>query len=212
MEAPHTQDRPSRNGVRTRGGGRRILFAGAGILASGLISAPAAAAGFYIQEQSVRGAGRAYSGEAADVGVQSIWWNPAAIARLHRAQAYAGAQAIWIEAQVNDAGSTIHRPGQAQASVGGEAHQSNPLQAGLVPSAGAAYPVGDRAVVGISVTSPFNSTNKYAGRCAGLDTARGRAARPYAHPGRQSQHPRAGRRPLAPWARREPAGLRQDER
>ena len=164
MEAPRKQDRPTHDSARAQGAARRILVAGAGILAGGLIGTPAGAAGFYIQEQSVRGAGRAYSGEAADVGVQSIWWNPAAIARLQRPQAYTGAQAIWVDAEVNDAGSTIHRPGQAEAPVGGEAQQSNPLQAGLVPSAGAAYPIGGRAVVGISVTSPFNFTNKYADR------------------------------------------------
>jgi long-chain fatty acid transport protein len=162
MEAPK-QDRRARIRVRPQAA-RRILAAGAGLLAGGWLAAPAGAAGFYIQEQSVRGAGRAYSGEAADAGVQSIWWNPAAIARLHRAQTYAGGQAIWVDAQVNDAGSTIHRPGQAAAPVGGAAHQSNPLQAGLAPSAGAAFPVGKRAVIGISVTSPFNFTNKYGDR------------------------------------------------
>ena len=163
MAAPHTQDRRTPAGVRSRAVARRILLAGAGVLAGGLIGTPAGAAGFYIQEQSVRGAGRAYSGEAADVGVQSIWWNPAAIARLNRAQAYVGGQAIWVDAQVDDAGSTIHRPAQAVAPVGGQAHQSDPLQAGLVPSAGLAYPVGDRAVVGVSLTAPFDFTNTYTG-------------------------------------------------
>src|SRR3954469_20776767 len=37
------------------------------------------AAGFYLQEQSVRGWGRANSGEVADQGPASLWWNPAAI-------------------------------------------------------------------------------------------------------------------------------------
>ena len=35
---------------------------------------------FYLQAQSARGAGRAFSGEAADTGAASLWWNPAAIA------------------------------------------------------------------------------------------------------------------------------------
>ncbi|WP_372785981.1 OmpP1/FadL family transporter [Phenylobacterium sp.] len=130
--------------------------------AGGLAAAPAGAAGFYIQEQSSLGAGRAYSGEAAETGVASIWWNPAAIARLRHPQAYAGAQAILVEAQVNDAGSTIQRPGQAVAPVGGEPGQFNPLQAGIAPSGAVAYPLGDRVVIGLSVTSPFNFTNKYA--------------------------------------------------
>ena len=40
---------------------------------------------FYLQEQSARGAGRAFSGEAADTGADSLWWNPASIAGIdHR--------------------------------------------------------------------------------------------------------------------------------
>ena len=48
------------------------------------VAAPAFAGSFYLQEQSVRGAGRAFSGEAADRGVGSLWWNPASIARSGR--------------------------------------------------------------------------------------------------------------------------------
>jgi long-chain fatty acid transport protein len=135
---------------------------GASLLAGGLSALPASAAGFYIQEQSSLGAGRAYSGEAADSGVQSIWWNPAAIARLRHPQAYIGGQAILVDAQVNDRGSTIQRPGQAVAPVGGEPSQFKPLQAGIVPSGAVAYPLGDRLAIGLSITSPFNFTNKYA--------------------------------------------------
>jgi long-chain fatty acid transport protein len=140
---------------------RRAAIFGAGLGAGGLIATAASAAGFYIQEQSARGAGRAYSGEAADAGVESIWWNPAAIARLRAPQAYVGGQAIVVDAAVEDTGSTLRRPGQATAPVGGQPRQSKSLQPGVAPSAGAAYPVGDRFVIGASVTSPFNFTNKY---------------------------------------------------
>jgi len=136
---------------------------GAGLGVSGLTATPARAAGFYIQEQSARGAGRAYSGEAADAGVESIWWNPAAIARLRTPQAYVGGQAILVDAQVDDAGSTLQRPGRPLASVGGQARQSKPLQPGVAPSGGVAYPLGERFAVGLSVTAPFNFTNKYGG-------------------------------------------------
>ena len=43
-------------------------------------SGAAHASAFYLQEQSVKGAGRAFSGEVADQGPESLWWNPAAIA------------------------------------------------------------------------------------------------------------------------------------
>ena len=48
------------------------------------LATQAHASGFYLQEQSVRGTGRAYSGEVADQGPASLWWNPAAIARSPR--------------------------------------------------------------------------------------------------------------------------------
>jgi len=140
--------------------GRRVRL-GAGVLAGALTAASAHAAGFYLQEQSARGAGRAYSGEAADAGIQSAWWNPAAIARLQGPEAYVGGEAILVAADVDDAGSTIQRPGQPSAAVGGQLGQSNPLQPGLAPSAGAAYPLSERVAIGVSVTAPFDFTNKY---------------------------------------------------
>jgi len=163
MDMPQMQLHAPRRRAGIFAAASRIAL-GASVLGGGLAAAmPAGAAGFYIQEQSSRGAGRAYSGEAADTGVQSIWWNPAAIARVLRPQAYVGGQAIFVDARVDDAGSTIRRPGQAVAPVGGELRQSDPLQPGVAPSAGAAYPIGHRVVVGLSFTSPFNFTNKYEG-------------------------------------------------
>ncbi|WP_233244627.1 outer membrane protein transport protein, partial [Caulobacter sp. HMWF009] len=53
----------------------------AGVAFGVLVAATqASASAFYLQEQSVRGSGRAYSGEVADRGAASLWWNPAAIA------------------------------------------------------------------------------------------------------------------------------------
>jgi len=163
MDVPQILTRAPRRRMKVWAVASRVAL-GAGVLGGGLAAAvPAGAAGFYIQEQSSRGAGRAYSGESADTGVQSIWWNPAAIARLRAPQAYVGGQAILVHARVDDTGSTIQRPGQPVAPVGGQARQSDPLQPGVAPSAAAAYPLGDRLVVGISITSPFNFTNKYEG-------------------------------------------------
>ena len=77
---------------------RTLLFAtSAAALA---MAGPAHAAGFYLQEQSVKGAGRAYSGEVADQGVSSLWWNPAAIARSGR-EAYVGVHAVFVDATVD---------------------------------------------------------------------------------------------------------------
>ena len=49
---------------------------------------------FYLQEQSARGAGRAFSGEVADTGPQSLWWNPASIAGMEHGEAAINASGI----------------------------------------------------------------------------------------------------------------------
>ena len=77
-------------------------------------ASPALAGGFYLQEQSVRGAARAYSGEVSDTGVQSLWWNPAAIARSPR-QAYVAAHGVLVDADVTDSGSTVTYQGDHRA-------------------------------------------------------------------------------------------------
>src|SRR5919199_1657852 len=61
------------------GAERALLLFGTALGAGLTAAAPADAAGFYLQEQSVRGWGRANSGEVADRGPDSLWWNPAAI-------------------------------------------------------------------------------------------------------------------------------------
>ncbi len=128
--------------------------------------APAYASGFYLQEQSTRGLGRAYSGETADTGVQSVWWNPAAIARSER-EVYLGAHGILVESEVRDAGSTITRPvppAGLTTPVGGEPTAYAPILNGLVPNFAAAMPVSDRITLGLSVAAPYNFTTKYSNR------------------------------------------------
>lgn len=125
-------------------------------------AAPAAAGAFYIQEQSVKGLGRAYSGEGADVGAASLWWNPAAIAGITgRGEFYGGLHTILVDGSVNDLGSTITRPGQPTTGVGGYDRQGKPVQTGLVPNLAGAYRLTDRLVLGLAVTAPYNFTSKY---------------------------------------------------
>jgi long-chain fatty acid transport protein len=134
-----------------------IVLAGALGLAA---AAPAQAGGFYLQEQSVRGTGRAYSGEVADQGVASLWWNPAAIARSPR-EAYVGAHAIFVDAEVANRGSTITYPGGTTAPVGGEPRAFNPIQDGVAPNLAIATPIGDRFAIGLSLAAPYNFTTEY---------------------------------------------------
>jgi long-chain fatty acid transport protein len=131
--------------------------------AAGLVltaGGPARAAGFYLQEQSVRGWGRANSGEVADQGPASLWWNPAAIGNGGSGVSF-GATAIFPSGRVSDQGTLIHRPGQPLAPVGGLSELRDPIQRGVAPNAAAALALGHSLSVGIVVASPFSFTSDY---------------------------------------------------
>lgn len=136
----------------------------AGAASTALIGASTAAqaAGFLVQEQSARAVGRAFSGEAADSGPASLWWNPASIMGMEsRGEIYVGAHAIDVNADVINTGTTIRRPGQAVAPVGGSGAQANPIDFGFVPNMNAAFKLNDRVAVGLAVNTPFNFTTRY---------------------------------------------------
>ena len=140
---------------------RRLAAASTLALAAAAVAGPACASAFYIQEQSVKGLGRAYSGEAADNGPDSLFWTPAAIAEMDLGlQTYMGLQAVNVQASVDDRGSTLTRGGVAE-PVGGEPYASKPVLFGVVPNSAAAWRLNDRIAVGLAITAPFNFTSKY---------------------------------------------------
>jgi long-chain fatty acid transport protein len=136
-----------------------LLFGTAGVLVL-TAAAPAHAAGFYLQEQSVRGWGRANSGEVADQGPASLWWNPAAIGDGQTGLSF-GATAIFPGGRVRDDGTLIRRPGRAAAPVGGLAELRDPIQRGVAPDAAGAIGLGHRLSLGLAITSPFSYTSDY---------------------------------------------------
>ena len=131
--------------------------AGAAMFAAGA----AQASGFYLPEQSIKGAGRAYSGEAADTGPESLWWNPAAIGGMTEARGAFGVTPIFAKLKIRDRNSRIVRPGQPAAPVGGDPRPRDPAKFGAVPNLAVAFPLIDRVAVGLAVTSPFSFTNDY---------------------------------------------------
>ncbi|HEX8062895.1 MAG TPA: outer membrane protein transport protein [Allosphingosinicella sp.] len=144
-----------------RRGERRLLLFGttAGLVMTAAGTAEAAA--FYLQEQSVRGWGRANSGEVADQGAASLWWNPAAIAGATEAEAAFGATAVFPSGRVSDAGTLIDRPGVAPEPVGGLPRLRDPILRGVAPNNAFALPLGDRIALGLAVTAPFSFTSDY---------------------------------------------------
>ncbi|WP_232492379.1 OmpP1/FadL family transporter [Novosphingobium kaempferiae] len=138
----------------------RLLLAGAASAVALAWGGTASAQAFYLQEQSVRGQGRAFSGEAADTGVESLWWNPASIAGMQGGEASVRASFIRPRGKVVDNNTVIVRPAQAPASVGGDPLAKNPIDNGVLPSGAIAYGFG-RVALGLSVTAPYSFTTDY---------------------------------------------------
>jgi long-chain fatty acid transport protein len=125
-------------------------------------SGAANASAFYLQEQSTKAAGRAFSGEAADQGAESLWWNPAAIAGNAKSSAYIGAAAILPNTKVSNRNTLIKRPTNATpVAVGGNQVSNDPIKKGVLPSMGIAYRLNDQWAVGVAVTSPFSFKTDY---------------------------------------------------
>lgn len=132
------------------------------------VAAPAMAGSFYVQEQSTRGQGRANAGVGADKGVQSLWWNPAAIAGTQR-EVYLGAHGLILDSDVDNTGSTLTYnvpvPGvgvvSRSAPVNGDPHVHDVVESGIVPNFAVSMPIGDRFNVGLAVQAPYNFTTKY---------------------------------------------------
>lgn len=142
---------------------RTALLAAAPILAATLATSANAGA-FYLQEQSIRGAGRAFSGEVADRGADSLWWNPAAIGGMSGGEAFIGFSAILPKGNVSNVNTRIVRPGQASAPVGGaEQVSKDPINNGYLPTGAAAYALTPQIALGLAVTSPFSFTTNYKG-------------------------------------------------
>ena len=125
------------------------------------VPAPAQAAGFYLQQQSVRGWGRANSGEAADQGPSSLWWNPASIGGQEETEATFGTTIFLPVGEVGDQGTQIDRPGVAPVAVGGPSLLHDPIQRGVLPGSALALRVSDRLALGLVITSPFSFTSDY---------------------------------------------------
>ena len=153
---------------------KSALFVVAGISAI-VMTTHANAAAFYLQEQSVKAEGRAFSGEVSERGAQQMWWNPAAVGGIDTIQNYFGLSAILPHGDVANINSTVTRPGvplsainpllpnvaPSTAPVGGLQNAHNPIHNGYLPNGGIGIPLGDKLAFGFTMTSPYSLTTKY---------------------------------------------------
>ncbi|NQZ13787.1 MAG: outer membrane protein transport protein [Alphaproteobacteria bacterium] len=122
-----------------------------------LTSTTADAAGFYIQEQSVKGLGSAFAGSVTSLeDASTVYFNPAGMTKLDGMQINAGAHLLIPSASLNDTGTT-GGPITVGTNDGNDPYSATP-----VPNFFAAMPImDDRAWVGIGVTAPFGLANDY---------------------------------------------------
>lgn len=115
------------------------------------------AAGFYIQEQSVRGLGYAFAGSSTILDdASTVYFNPAGMTNLSGPQVNAGAHVIAASADLENTGSVIPFGG-ATGDDGG-----NPYDPAPIPNFYAVTPTwDDRVWVGIGVSAPFGLANDY---------------------------------------------------
>ena len=117
------------------------------------------AAGFYIQEQSVKGLGSAFAGSTTSIDdASTIYFNPAGMTELEGTQINAGVHLIIPNADVTDNGSTFP-PGVTVAADNG-----NPYDPSPVPNLYFATPVnvgGQDIWAGIGVSAPFGLGSDY---------------------------------------------------
>lgn len=124
------------------------------------------AAGFYIQEQSVKGLGAAFSGGVTSIDdASTIFFNPANMTKLDGAQVNAAAHLLIPKANLKNTGSTFDTNGPGPGGVvpmsGGSG--GNPYDPTPVPNLYAAMPLTpDNALwAGIGVNAPFGLASDY---------------------------------------------------
>ncbi len=144
----------------------RLFFYSAAVAAlAGVAAAPKAhAAAFYLQDQSVKGLGRAYSGEVSDTGAESLWWNPASIAGSAN-EMYIGGNAILTSSTVADRGTTVTGPFR-NGLAGGAPQAYDPVLFGVVPNSAGSFRLNDRVALGLSFAAPYDFITQYEGNSA----------------------------------------------
>lgn len=139
---------------------RMIPFALASVSLTALLTfaaPPAQAAGFYIQEQSVRGLGSAFSGSTTTLNdASTVYFNPAGMTALEQDQAQFGAHILIPKSSMKNLGSTIPAGGAGANNDGGNPYKPTPVPNGFV-----AHQAADGLWVGVGMTAPFGLGSEY---------------------------------------------------
>jgi long-chain fatty acid transport protein len=132
------------------------------ILAAFILPRGALAAGFYIQEQSAAGVGRAQAGNvvAAD-DASTIYFNPAGMTELPGVQFDSGIDLIVPSASLSNLGTVDHTPYVPSVPDSGN-NGGNPGSASPVPDFYLTAEIPESPMtVGLGVTAPFGFASKF---------------------------------------------------
>jgi long-chain fatty acid transport protein len=125
-------------------------------------SGAASAAGFYIQEQSAAGVGRAHAGNvAAADDASTIYYNPAGMTQLPGIQVDQGIDLIVPDAGLKDLGTVDHSPVAPNSRPGG-GNGGNPGSATPLGNFYVSAQIPDQQIwVGLGVSVPIGFAAKY---------------------------------------------------
>jgi len=113
-------------------------------------------AAFALAEQNVMGLGNAFAGSAATAeDSNTVWYNPAGIARLYFPQVEAAVHLITPSAKFRDQGSKAAAL-QPLGGTGGDAGGT-----AVVPNLYASMPINDEWHIGIGINAPFGLKTEY---------------------------------------------------
>lgn len=126
------------------------------------ISGAASAGGFYIQEQSAAGIGRAQAGNVAIADDPStLFFNPAGLTQLPGIQVNSGLDLIVPDASLKDNGTTVSSPFSKTSRVQG-GNGGNPGAASPIPDFYISAQIPDSPVtLGFGVTAPYGFASKF---------------------------------------------------
>jgi long-chain fatty acid transport protein len=137
------------------------------VVASALLcgaASPALASGFYLQEQSAKEEGRAFSGGAASADdASTIFFNPAGMTELDPVEVSLNTAFLFVDSQQTDTGSTRTYPGvPTPVAIGGSDGGKPFKQPVLVPTGFVSFRVGSAPVwLGLGITAPFGLKDQY---------------------------------------------------
>lgn len=134
------------------------ILACASLAIASICATETQAAGFYLQEQTGRGIGRANAGSAAVADdASTVFFNPAGMTHLQAAEVNLGVTILLPRVDFSNRGSTASSPGTlgTAAPIRGN-DGGNPFDPTPVPNLFVAYPVLDKQLwVGFALSAPF---------------------------------------------------------